>query len=200
MNLKISVLRIKQIFYILLFFCLLSGSNLSVYGLDNNFGEIYFNHSKKQAPVLEGNVLKGGISIGTDLPQEFYGTWSVSSTLIDTNSPGKFRLRSSDIWTFQREGDVITLSNPSTNASASITINEVRNNTAIFTRTKKEKDFIQIETPEITVEGDSFFGTDLIIIKHFQNGERVRTDRVKYRLRGRKISGPTLKEIFNNPY
>lgn len=131
-----------------------------------------------------------------DLPEDFYGTWSVISTLIDTNNPGLFRHRSADIWTFERKGEVITLSNPVSGATASITVNEVEGNTATFTRTKDEPELKETETPKITVQGDYFSGTDTIIMKHFWHGQRIKTDIVKYKIEGFKLSGPTLHDMF----
>ena len=142
------------------------------------------------------SVLRGSVAVEKDLPEEFYGTWSVISVLEDTNNPELFRKKSSDIWTFQRNGDTITLSNPVNRASASITVNEVKDKTATFTRLKKEDDYMETETPEITVEGDSFYGTDTIIMHYFENGRRVKTDVVKYKVTGRKLTGPALKDIF----
>ncbi len=157
-------------------------------------------HTKTLSPQFkkEKGMLVGGVAVTGDLPQEFYGTWTVVSMLVETNNPELFRMRSSDIWTFERTGDVITLSNPINGASASITVKEVKGKTATFTRVSEDETSYEIETPKITVEGDSFYGTDQIIIEHFKNGKRIKTDRVKYKVKGHKISGPTLKDIFAN--
>lgn len=147
---------------------------------------------------LRAEVLRGTVSVAKDLPGELYGTWTVLSILVDTNNPELFRMKSSDIWTFERNGDIITLSNPVNRATASITVTEVKGKTATFTRMKEEKNLVEVETPEITVEGDDFYGTDTIIMKHFKNGRLIKTDIVKYKIRGYKISGPTLKDLFAN--
>lgn len=157
---------------------------------------VEFNPDGKPAIIQQGKVLKGTVSLAKDLPQEFYGTWTVISVLVETNNPELFRQKSSDIWTFSRAGDMITLTNPINGASASITVTEVHDKTASFTRIKKEPDFFETETAQITVDGDDFYGTDTIIMKHFKNGRRIKTDIVKYEVRGYKISGPTLKDIF----
>lgn len=150
----------------------------------------------KPEVVFKGGVLQGGVAVANDLPQEFYGSWTVLSVRAETNNPEEFLLKSSDIWSFSRHNDIITLTNPINGASASITVEEVAGTTAIFTRRKKDDEYFEVETAEITVEGDSFYGTDTIIIKHFKNGIRIKTDIVKYNVRGLKISGPTLKDIF----
>jgi|GEM_PF-706938 len=199
-NLKNSGLNtIKKIFFSIIPVCLLVSSMTTAQV--SNFDEIKLNDDTpvqyKQSEIKNTNgVLRGGVSVTQDLPKEFYGTWSVVSTLEETNNPELFRMRSSDIWTFNRTVDIITLSNPVSGASASITVTEVNNKTAIFTREQRDENIYEIEKAEITVEGDSFSGTDLIIIKHYRNGKRVKTDKVKYKVRGYKVSGPTLKDIF----
>ncbi len=199
MNLKNLGLHInKNKFYSALPLYLLASIMISARPGNNDFKEIILNEKPYQAQEIinEKGVLKGGISVSSDLPEEFYGTWSVVSTLVKTNNPELFRMRSADIWTFQRENDVITLSNPVSGATASITINEVHDKTAVFTRESRDNDSIETETPEITVKGNGFSGTDLIIIKYFRKGKRIKTDIVKYKVRGYKISDPTLKDIF----
>jgi len=52
------------------------------------------------------------------------------------------------------------------------------------------------EIVELTVEGDNFYGTDTIVMKYYKNAQRIKTDVVKYQVKGYKISGPTLTEIF----
>ena len=147
-------------------------------------------------PVFENGCLKAGVSVTQDLPAEFYGTWSVVSILTDTNAPELFRMRSSDVWSFKRQGNYVTLSNPTTGATASITVNEVVGLTAVFSRTSDEDGIKETETVQITVEGDSFSGSDSIIMEHFRHGKKTYVDRVKYKVKGYKISGPVLKEIF----
>lgn len=147
-------------------------------------------------PVFENGYIRAGISVTQDLPAEFYGTWSVVSVLIDTTNPEFFRMRSSDVWIFQRQGDFVTLSNPTTGAAASITIDEVKGKMAVFSRINEEKDMLETEKAEITVEGDSFSGTDSIIIERFRHGKKTYVNRVKYKVKGYKISGPVLKDIF----
>lgn len=141
-------------------------------------------------------MLKGGVKVVKDLPQGFYGTWSVTGTLLETNRPDIFKQKSSDIWILRRTDNVITLSNPVTGAHASITVEEVRGNTAIFSRTSRENNMLETETAEITLEGDSFYGKDSIIIHHLKKERIIGTNIVKYQVEGHKISGPTLKDIF----
>ena len=72
-----------------------------------------------------GEVLKGGISAVDMIPDEFYGTWSVISTRVETNNESFFKERTSDIWILQRTGNAITLTNPATLATSTISVDEV---------------------------------------------------------------------------
>lgn len=142
-------------------------------------------------------VLKGSVSAG-DFPEEFIGTWKVINTLEETNNPDLFLTKSTDLWVFERIGDTISLSNPITGASASITIKQIDGKTAVFERAKQTEDYYETETAQVTVEEDSFFGTDTIIMyTYYKNGRRVNIkDVVKYNIRGYKISGTAIKELF----
>ena len=193
---KNSVLNTIKFCFIFFLFIALADQVLA-----GNLDEIFLNEKpvqvKEQEIDVKDGVLRGGVSVTTDLPAEFYGTWSVVGVLLDTNRPELFKMRSSDVWTFQRENDVIILSNPVSGASASITINEIRDKTAVFSRIKDEKDLYEIEKTQITVEEDSFSGTDLIITKYFKNGQRIRTDEVKYKVRGRR-SGKSNRNGYHH--
>lgn len=162
--------------------------------LDGDIPQIYKGNSVN--PVYKAGVLRGGVSVDKDLPEDFYGKWAVKSTLTETNNPELFGPKSVDIWIFDRNGNTITLSNPLSGASASITVNEVTGKTAKFSRERIKEDTLEYETAAITIEGDSFSGEDQQIIKHLSHGKISKTDVVKYRVEGRKISGPTLKDMF----
>lgn len=146
--------------------------------------------------VKKIKVLNGAVSAFKDLPEEFYGKWAVKSTILETNNPELFNKKSTDIWVFDRNGEVITLSNPVSGATASITVNEVMGKKAKFTREHVSENYTEIETPEVTVEGASFSGEDTLTIKHFYKNTIYKTYVVKYKLEGLKLSGPTLKELF----
>ena len=156
-------------------------------------------------PINSGNfslnspskILKGSVSVFKDLPKELYGTWSVSSKIIETNDPFLFNKNSSDIWIFSKNRDKITLTNPSTGATASITVDEVKNNTATFTRKHFTDKFKEYERPQVTVDGDSFYGTDLLVFQHYFRGKYIKTSIVKYEITGKRISGPTINELFS---
>ena len=146
--------------------------------------------------IKNEGVLRGEVSVSKDLPEEFYGTWAVRSTIIETNNPELFNQKSTDIWSFSRNGEIITLSNPVTGATASITVNEVVGKKAKFTREHVAEKYTETETPEVTIEGASFSGEDTLIIKHFYKDKIYKTDVVKYKVEGLKLSGPALKDLF----
>jgi hypothetical protein len=131
--------------------------------------------------------LKGSVSEWKDLPEQFYGTWKVISTVQETNRPDIFEKGSVDIWTFQKRGEVITLINPLTGAKASITVNQVQGNTARFTRIKNEGGIIEIETPEITVDKNTFYGTDIIKFEYSLKNNLLKSTVGKYKIKGFRI-------------
>ncbi len=142
-------------------------------------------------------VLQGHVESSKDLPAEFFGSWMVKSQIIQTNRPNAFRARSEDIWTLTKNGDIVTLSNPKTGAIASITVKEVNGNKATFTRRKKTATKIEVEQPQLTINGDSFYGTDTLVFQELQNGVPVSTNIVKYQIKGYKLTGTRLSKIFS---
>lgn len=148
---------------------------------------VYYNNAK---------VLKGNISESKDLPEEFYGTWSVTGKVKTTNDPILYQDKSSDIWLFHKFQNIITLSNPASGATASIVVDEVQNKTATFTRTKFTAKFKEYEKAVITVNGDNFYGTDILIYKTYIGGKLISTSTAEYTVSGSKISGPTLEDVF----
>lgn len=163
----------------------------------SNNPDIYFNDMSGKLTPSNG-MLSGSIVKSNELPQELYGTWSVTSVVIESNQSDYFRGKVSDIWTLQKNQKKITLTNPSTGATASITVDEVQGKTATFTRTAdngKEKEYEQVK---ITVDKDRFWGSDTIKIDYFNNkGKYLFTSVVKYDVSGKKISSPTEKDIFS---
>jgi len=138
------------------------------------------------------NTLNGNISVSKELPEEIYGEWRVASQTIETNNPEYWGNIGLDNWIFARSGDKVTLFNPKSGAKSAITVNEVIGNKAKFTR----KTQTETEILEITVEEAKFSGTDTQIIKYLDKDKIYKTDVVKYRVVGKKISGSTLKDLF----
>ncbi|EKE03300.1 MAG: hypothetical protein ACD_20C00223G0007 [uncultured bacterium] len=175
--------------YILIPFIIL---NLAIGKID----PIQLNPAYEKTTISQDGVLRGNIAVSTDLPQEFYGTWSVIGNIIRTNNPDVFKGKSSDIWTFDKFQEVITLTNPVSKASASIKVNEVQGKTAVFTRENFTDKVKQYEKAKITVDGDKFFGVDIITVEHYRWGKLINTSIVEYEVSGSKISGPRLEDIF----
>ncbi len=147
--------------------------------------------------TFKDGVLQGGVSSINLLPEEFYGTWSVTSELIEASHPDIFNKKCSDLWKLERNDNIIRLSNPSTGASASITVKEVKNKTASFTREKNTRKTREYENPKITVDGDTFWGTDVIITEYYtKSGRLIESHYVKYKVKGERISGPTFEDIL----
>ena len=138
-------------------------------------------------------VLKGGVSQLQELPAGMYGMWQVRGTLQETTNFDKFTKRSSDIWVLRKDGDFVTLINPQNGASATITITEVVDNTATFTRGIKSGNMREAETVTITLTGDgeTFSGADTIMSQEIVNGVMM-SDIARYRVNGVKISGQTI--------
>ena len=159
---------------------------------------IYLNPAaEKEKFSVVGGVLKGNVSASKELPAEFYGTWSVKAKIIRATNTNGFRIKGSDIWVFEKNKDIITLTNPANGASASITVDEVKGKTATFTRKSENKREQETETATITVDGDSFYGVDKINTEYYRKGELVKTSVVEYEVKGTKIAGPRLEEIFS---
>lgn len=148
--------------------------------------------------ALNASILRAGVEEYKELPKCFYGTWQVKSTLIESNHPSKIKKHGSDIWSLEKMGDMITLSNPVTGATASITVTDVHGNTAVFTRGSSDDKSKLIEKVEMTIDGDTFEGTDTITIERQRFTRAYTKDKAVYRIVGNKVSGPSVREILGN--
>ena len=144
-------------------------------------------------PSGSTTVLKGGVSQVQELPVGMYGMWQVKGTLLETNNYDKFTQTSSDIWVLRKDGDFVTLINPQNGANATITVTEVVDNTATFTRGIKSGNMREAETVTVTLlgDGETFSGTDVIMSQTMINGILI-SDVARYRVNGVKISGQTI--------
>lgn len=142
-------------------------------------------------PVSTKKVLTGGVSQVQGLPAGMYGVWRVKGTLLDSNDYSKYLPTSSDIWILKKEGDYVTLINPQNGASATITVTEVEDNTATFVRGLKTYNRKDSEQVTLTLKGDTFYGTDLIVNETIAYGISMTTV-ARYRVNGTRISGETL--------
>ena len=79
-------------------------------------------------------ILTGSVSEVDKMPPELYGKWAIHSTLLQAENKDEFKEVTSDIWIFSKTNGAITLTNPVTEASATISVDEVVNNKAKFSR------------------------------------------------------------------
>ncbi|MDD3593625.1 MAG: hypothetical protein PHX18_03255 [Candidatus Gastranaerophilales bacterium] len=165
--------------------CYASVGNLKIdYGNKPLKGSAVENTQTSSTPVLSG-----GVSKLQELPKAMYGIWKVEGTLLETNTPDVYLQTTSDIWVLSQSGPIVTISNPKNGATASITINEVINNTATFSRQISGYNRKETEQVTITVNGDIFTGTDTIISEtsSWAGSSLVMTS--KYRIKGTRQSG-----------
>ncbi len=143
----------------------------------------------KAQDSYNGKVLKTGITI--EVPQGFFGTWRVKSFLKQTNSPENFKKENVDIWNLSQYNDVIKLSNPFTGANATITLDYVEQKTVKFTRKGNYDGRILTDIVELTIDGDSFTGTNTLILEVLSDVDNsvIKTSKALYTLEGEKIAG-----------
>ena len=145
-------------------------------------------------------TLQTGISLTENVPQGFFGTWKVKSILTYSNNKEIFNEKTTDYWNLSKQNNVITLNNPLSGATATVTLNDVKNNQITFTHTSKNKNAKMTETPTLTLNGENFYGTDKIIVERYKNGELISTDIVIYKITATKISGNSAEAIFTSHY
>ena len=142
----------------------------------------------------QSTVLQAGISMEERVPNAFMGTWRVTSRLIDNGGSSIFKLSGVDLWNLSRTGNVINLSNPFTGASASITVNYVEGKTVKFTKIGDYDNKILTDTVELTLNGESFTGTNTIKLETLSdvNKSVIKTEIARYSVTGEKISGVNI--------
>ena len=141
-------------------------------------------------------VFSAGISLNEQVPVDLMGTWRVVSKLSNTDSPANFKKTGVDLWNLSRTGDVISLCNPMTGASASIRVEFVKNNTVRFTKEGVYDKQKLTDTVEITLSGDKFVGVNFLSLKTFSEVDNtlVTEKTATYNLQGDKISGTSILE------
>lgn len=141
-------------------------------------------------------VLKAGISMINAVPKQFFGTWSVQSTQISTNSPKTFAKTSLDLWNLRRSGNVIELRNPVTSAVAEIYLEDVTDSEITFTHYEKEGYTRVKDTVRLKLDGNSFTGTNELTLHTIRYDEyKKKYEDIKtatYELKGSKVSGTGL--------
>ena len=150
--------------------------------------------SAGKAPL--GQVpLKGTVSESLYLPPAMYGQWTVAGTLMDTNVPEHSKQTTQDIWTLERVGDKVVVSNPATGATAEVQVEAVQDNTATFQRVvlADSRRFFT-ETVTVTVNGQTMSGTTYKQFKYLnRDGRLSRQLYARFHLEAERISGPTAR-------
>ena len=132
--------------------------------------------------------LTGEISYD-NLINEFMGVWKVTSIQTFTSNIKYKTSINLDYWTLKKDENNITLKNPISNAMASITIDEVNNKTLKFKKISYDGLEKIVETPIITLKGDTFAGTDSILIEKYDNqGNLIDKAEIKFKVYGIKVS------------
>jgi len=154
---------------------------------------IAFHLSSLTANAAE-TVLSAGVSINK-IPKEFYGTWRVSSKLIDTNNEEIFKKKNVDLWNLFRVDNVITLDNPFSGAHASIMVDEVEGNFIKFKKIGGSNSKKLTDTVEMTLGKETFKGINKLKIDTISevDGHILKTEWATYNLEGEKISGDSIK-------
>lgn len=139
-------------------------------------------------------TLKTGISVVENIPKEFFGTWRVSSTLVSTDSESTFKQKSIDFWNLSRTGDVVTLSNPFSGASASIKVEEACYNLIKFNKSGDYDSKKLTDIVKLNLNKDTFSGENIIILETLSNIDKsvIKTERATYKINGEKISGNSI--------
>ena len=134
--------------------------------------------------------LQASITESRYLPPAMYGQWSVTATLLETNTPAYFSPVVHDIWILEETGSQVTITNPSNGASATISVDKVEGNTATFHRTVTAGKNRRIsEQPTVTVEGDRMYGQTIDQVVYLKEGQVQKALIGKYRLEAERISG-----------
>lgn len=141
----------------------------------------------------QGYTIKGGVSLDK-VPKELYGTWRVNASLISTNSQGRFKPNTTDLWNLSRAGSVLTLDNPFSGAHASITVNEVNGRVIKFEKSEKDGDQKLTDVVELNLGKDSFTGINRLKLDTVSSdGHVTKSESASYNLVGEKISGQSIK-------
>ena len=143
------------------------------------------------------HIITGSVSLVNNGPKGFYGTWKVVSVQVYSNNPFMFNSTSVDLWKLEKINNYLTLTNPASGATATVTLEEVKDNTIKFVRKSDTPYEKVVETPELTLSGENFYGTDTIVISSYKNNTLVSKNVVKFKVKGIKQSGASVTDIFS---
>lgn len=129
------------------------------------------------------------------LPPAMYGQWNVVGTLLETNAEDFFNPVVNDIWMLERSGDAVVITNPANGASAAVSVDEVRDNQATFSRrTDTGRNRIYSESYTIAVNGDTMVGFSINRRTSYdRHGRVVKTYYGRYRMEATRIGGGRIQ-------
>lgn len=142
-------------------------------------------------------TISGGISTSDSVPVGFFGTWKVVAVRTVTTNKNMFAQSSVEIWNLSKLNDVITLTNPISGATASVTVKNATSDTFIFQRITGDKEETVTETAQLILNGTNFTGSDTMVVRTRKKGMPEKTENAKYSLKAYKISGSDIRNIFS---
>lgn len=141
----------------------------------------------KAQTVLQGYAMK--------VPENFFGIWRVTSKIIETDAPAKFKNSGVDLWNIFEANGVIKLSNPFSGAQAQISIDDAKADKIIFTKTGDYGNKILTDRVEIYINQDQFTGIDYIELQTKSDIDKnvIKTETATYKIKGERIAGQEIK-------
>lgn len=130
------------------------------------------------------------------IPNGFYGNWRVKSDIISTDTVGIFKTKSIDFWNISRCGNVITIENPFSGASQSVTVESVKTNYIKFRKVGDYDNKKLTDTVTLTLGKDTFWGINEIKLDTISSidGHVMKTEKATYQIKGEKLSGTSIGE------
>ncbi len=189
---------------ILLFFIILFISCTQAFSFEEVYVPKEDTSNNQESIIVDGDeitdtpeLITGSVSLLENVPQGFFGTWKVIAVQVYSNNPFLFNSMSVEFWKLEKRNNNLILTNPESGATAAVTLDEVNNNTIKFRRTS-DTPFEKVEEiPEITLNGEIFFGTDTIVINKYKNDTFIGKEMVQFKLKGIKQSGASVTELIS---
>ena len=144
--------------------------------------------------TAKAETLQAGVALD-DIPESFFGTWSVKAKLDTTNSRGTFKPQSADLWTLTREEDVIRLDNPFSGASAEISVRTVEGNLIVFSKRQPyDGNKVLTDTVTIRLDDNKFSGINSLTLESYSlvDNHLMKTETASYLIKGEKIAGDSV--------
>lgn len=135
-------------------------------------------------------TIQAGVSVDK-VPKTLFGSWQVEAQLVETNSAGTFKPKSTDLWNLSRYGNVLNLENPFTGAKASVDIKSTEGNLVVFTKTSDWDNRVLKDIVSIRIENNTFTGINDVILEttSLYDGHILKKETARYKIVGKKLSG-----------